>query len=464
MQIRSTIQHSPPLKQTPYQQMKNSKVGRLVRDNKVGSGAATIAATAATAGGALQSETFSQIARYGIVPAFGAGVATLGAAAVHDAVVNDVGSNNLRATGKMAAGTAAALGGIQVLGVSYDIPVLDRALTGIVFDHGQALLGSGLLAGAALAGKTALQQFQKVGDAENKSIPLALGTGASVGAVAAGLGGTELLGRDLGMPILDKAFSGTLEFLSQSSAASVAGGALIVGGALVAGTQAVKNLASGQGNDYATASMASGALAGSLGGLELLGHGLGLEATTGLFSEHTGLVGGMSVSALGGAITRHAAKQMKKNGLTPSNTLTFTTGLGALGGGVGLAASSLGAWSAADAIGQGTSVAAGTGLALSAFAFAKDAVQAGKEGRLASTAFHGTGAAASAAGSLYALGSGLGIEALEQAGSKVIDFTLKPLTEHIISPTLQFFFENPALGGIGLALAVGGFAYSQLKN
>lgn len=452
------------MKQTPYQAIKNSKLGRLVRDNKVGSGAATLAAAAATAGGSLQSETFSQIARYGIVPALGAGVAALGTAAVHDAVVNDVGSNNLRATGKIAAGTAAALGGAQVVGVSLDIPVLDRALTGIVFDHGQALLGSGLLAGAGLAGKTALEQFGKVGQAENKAIPLALGTGASVGAVAAGLGGTELLGRDLQIPVLDKAFTGTLEFLSQSSAASVAGGALIVGGALIAGTEAVKNLASGQGNDYATAAMASGALAGSLGGVELLGHGLGLEATKGLFTDHSGVVGGLSISALGGAITRHAAKQMKKNGLTPSNSLALTTGLGAMGGGVGLAASGLGAWAAADAIGQGTSVVAGAGLALSAFAFGKNAAQAGKNGRLGTAFFHGTGAAASAAGSLYALGSGLGIEALEQAGGKVIDLTLKPVTEHIISPALQFFFENPALGGIGLALAVGGFAYSQLKN
>ncbi|MFA7479716.1 MAG: hypothetical protein WC314_04370 [Vulcanimicrobiota bacterium] len=460
MQITSTRQR--PIKETPYQKIKNSKIGRSVRDHKVGAGAASVAASAVIAGGAFQSDTFARVARYGIVPAAGTGVAVLGAAAVHDAVVNDVGENNAKATAKIALGTAAALGGTQVVGMAFDLPILDRAFTGVVFDHGQALLGGALLAGAGAAGKAAVSQFGKLSqDGSNKPAHAALGTGAAVGSVAAGLAGAELVGRDLGLPVLDRAFTGTLEFLAGSPAAAVAGGSLLVGGAAVAATHAGKNLISGSGNDYATAAMLSGAAAAGLGGLELAGHGLGLEATRGLFTGHAGEVGGLALSAFGGAVARHAAGHLRENGIGPLNSLGLTIGASALGAGAGVAAWSWGASEASRLLSNGTTAIAGAGLGLSTYAFGKKAVESARAGKLATAAFHGTGAAASAAGSLYALGSGLGIQALEQAGDRVIDVTVRPLAEHIIGPSLEFLFKNPALGGLGLAMVVGGFAYHQ---
>ena len=144
------IASSRPVKETPYRKIINSKAGKLVRENKVGTGAAVVAATATIAGGVVQSDTFAQVARYGIAPAVGAGIGVLGATAIHDAVVNEIGENNLKATGKIIVGSAATLGGTQVAGAALNIPVLDEAFTGIVFDHGQSLLGGGLLAGAAM--------------------------------------------------------------------------------------------------------------------------------------------------------------------------------------------------------------------------------------------------------------------------------------------------------------------------
>lgn len=464
MLIKST-QRSRPIKETPYRKVKNSKVGRLVRENKVGTGASVVAAGAVIGGGMLQSDAFFNVARYGIAPAVGAGISALGASVVHDAVVNDVGQNNLLATAKIAGGATAALGGAQVVGATFDIPVVEKAFTGIVFDHGQAVLGGALLTGAALAGKAAAGQFARMGEADSsKTVHAAIGTGAAVGSAAAGLAGVELVGRDLGIPHADRAFTGTVEFLTKTSAASVVGGGLLVGGALVAGGQAAKNLASGDGNDYATAAMASAAVAGGLGGVEILGHGLGLEATGGLFTDHAGVVGGLSVSAFGGAVANHAAKSIQKNGATPFNSLALTTGIATVGGGASLAALALNASKATEFLGNGTSVAAGAGLGLSSYAFGKSAVKATREGRIGTAIFHGAGAATTAAGSLFAVGQGLGIEALEQAGEKIIDLTVKPLTEHIIGPSLEFLFENPVLGGLGLAAVVGGFAYSQLNK
>ena len=184
------IASSRPVTETPYRKIINSKAGKLVRENKVGTGAAVVAATATIAGGVVQSDTFANVARYGIAPAVGAGIGVLGATAVHDAVVNDVGENNLKATGKIIAGSAATLGGTQIVGAALDIPVLDEAFTGIIFDHGQSLIGGGLVAGAAIGAKAAAEQFKKVGSTDNKTIPMAIGTGAAAASVGAGLAGS----------------------------------------------------------------------------------------------------------------------------------------------------------------------------------------------------------------------------------------------------------------------------------
>lgn len=462
MQIRSTLNQTVK-KNTPYQQIKNSPVGQLVRENKVGTAATALAACTVVAGGSVQSEAFSHFAQHALVPATAVGVAGLGAAVVHDALVNDIGKHNARATAKIAAGSVAALGGTQLIGLMYDIPVLDRALTGVVFEHGGSLLGGGLLAGAAVAGKSAVGQFQKAAGGQNTAVHAALGTGAALGAVGAGLAGAELIGRDLEISGLDRALSGTVELLTQSSASSVVGGGLMVAGAAVAGVQAVKKLQNSD-HDYATAALATGAAAGGLGGAEILGHGLGLEATKGLFTQHAGTIGGLSTAAFGAAVTRHAASNIQKNGATPWNTLALTAGVGGIGAGVGLTALSFEGLRFAEQVTNTTVAAVGGGLGFSAYAFGKRALQAGQKGEVGAALFHASGAAASAAGGLFAVGSGLGIEALERAGEKVVDATVKPLTEHVLMPAFQFLFENPALGGIGLALAVGGYAYSQWKD
>jgi hypothetical protein len=272
-----------------------------------------------------------------------------------------------------------------------------------------------------------------------------------------------LIGRDLQIKGLDRALTGTIEFLAGTPAASVVGGGLLVGGAVVAGSQAFKNLRE-QGNDYASAALLSGAAAGGLGGLELAGHGLGVEASRGLFTANAPLLGSLSVSAFGGAVAKHAGGKILKDGLTPWRALSATAGASTTVGGLAFAASSLEAFGVSRLLTDGSKVVAGAGLGLSSFAFGKSAVEAAKDRKFGTAAFHGVGAAATAAGGLTALGSGLGIEALESAGSKLVRHTLEPVTEHVLMPTLQFLFENPVIGGLGLAAAVGGFAYSQLKD
>ena len=284
-----------------------------------------------------------------------------------------------------------------------------------------------------------------------------------MGSAAAGLAGAELIGNDLNIPVMDKALTGTVEFLSKSSAASVVGGGLLVGGAVVAGQQVVKNLQGG-GNDYITAGLAAGATAGGLGGLELVGHGLGIDAAKGIFTENADIIGSLAVAGLGGAITKHAVTNMKDGEVGVKNSLGLTAGVSTLGGGLGLAAASLGANGLTNVIADGTTVAAGAGLGVASYAFGKNAVESAREGKFGTAVFHGAGAAASAAGSLTAIGYGTGIEGLKRVGETIAEHTVEPLAEHVVMPTVQFFFENPLVGGIGLAAVVGGFAYHQLKD
>lgn len=452
------VNSSRPIKQTPYRKILNSKAGKLVKNNKILTGTASVLGTAAVAGGAFQSQAFADVARYGIVPVVGAGVSTLGAAAVHDAFVNDVGRNNLKATGKILVGSGATLAGAEMVGMAYDIPLLEDAFSGIVFDHGQSLIGGGLLIGAAIGAKQAAKQFKKAAEGDNKIVSAAIGTGAAAASVGAGLAGAEAIGSDLKIPVMDKALTGTIEFLAQSPASAVVGGGLLAAGAVVAGGQAVKNLKS-DGNHYATAALASGAAAGGLGGIELAGHGLGLEATQGLFTNNADIVGSLSLSGLGAATAGHAYNNIKKKGLTPTRALQLTGGASATVGGASLAALSVSANGLADALGNGTAVVAGAGLGYSAYAFGKAAAESAKKGKYTAAAFHGTGAFASAAGGLAAVGEGLGIDALQEAGRAISKHTVEPIFEHVVMPSLEFFFENPVIGGIGLAAGVGAFAY-----
>lgn len=452
-----------PIQNTPFRKIINSKAGKLVRDNKVGTGVTAVLSSAALAGGSIQSSLVADVAQYGVIPAVGAGMATLGGAAVHDAVVNDVGENNMKATAKIAGGAASFLAGAEIVGDTFDIPVLEEAFTGVVFDHGASLLGAGLVGGALVAGKAAATQFGKVREADNKAVPVALGTGAAVGSAAAALAGAELVGNDFDIPVLNKALSGTVEFLSRSAAASVVGGGLLLGGAAVAGHQVAENIQNG-GNDYITAGLAAGATAGGVGGVELLGHGLGIEATEGLFTQNADIIGSLAVAGLGGAITKHAVDNMRDGEVGVKNSAGLTAGVATLGGGLGLAAASLGADGLAGVIGDGTTVAAGAGLGLTSYAFGKNAVNSAKNGKFGTAAFQGAGAAAAAAGGLTAVGYGSGIDALQQAGEAVYKHTVEPLAEHVVVPAMQFFFDNPVVGGIGLAAVVGGFAYHQLKD
>lgn len=453
-------------KNTPYQRIWNSKMGKTVRKNKVLTGVGVAGATIVVAGGAFQSDAFASVARNGIVPAVGAGIATLGATAVHDAVVNDWGDSKPKAALKMALGTTATLGGAQMVGLAYDIPVLEEALTGTLRkagENGDVLAGAGLIYAGAKAGQFA---YNSASDALNeeggKLKNSAKAIGATAGGAASLLGGAELIGRRFDIPVAKKALTGTVEFLANSNFAIGAGGAALAGGALVSAGQAAKNIKEG-GNEFASAALGIGAVAGGLGGVEMMGRAAGIEGAKNLFIDNAHLVGGAAVTSTGVAWGKNVAGRIMEHGLSGRRGLELAAAAAAVPGGLAMAAMNAGGNLSQNLI-KGSETAFGLGLGVAAVGFGKQAVDSVKEGKPEAAIFHGAMAAGTAIGGLYSVGDALEIPALKQVGEKIGEVTVEPLVEHVLAPMAEFLFENPILGGVIVAAGVGAVLYYRSQG
>ncbi|MBN9419474.1 hypothetical protein ABS71_05925 [bacterium SCN 62-11] len=446
----------PPVN-TPYQQLKHSKFGKIVRENKVLTGVAGGAGTVVLAGASAQSPVFAKIAQYGVVPAAGMGLATVSALAAHDAVVNDLPERPFKGTAKLAAGVAGTLGGLQVVGMSLDIPVLDRALSaplGKLADNGGALLGAAVAGGGLAAGKFAVQRFQAAAQGESKARNLTLGVASAVTSAAATLGGAELIGRNFQIPVMEKALTGTIEALSTGSVGAVTAGTLLAGGGAQLANEAVQNFRKG-GNDFVTLAEGMGAVTAGLGGVQLAGHGLGLKATEGLLTDHGGLMLATALTGGGASALRTSIQDIQKSGIRPLNSLGLTAAAGLIPGGLAVGAESIGLKT--GLLGDVALTGVGLGLGLTSYAVGRSAVDSARSGDLMNAAGKGLASVTLAAGGLGAVGYGTPIPGLEQAGRKVLQNTVEPFWDHVVVPSAQFLFNNPLAGGACLALGVGGY-------
>ncbi|MBM3463529.1 MAG: hypothetical protein FJX76_15630 [Armatimonadetes bacterium] len=454
-------------KDTPYQRIKNSKAGKFVRENKVLTGVAATGGAIVLAGAVNRFPGLESVVEYGVVPAIGAGAAVLGAAAVHDAIVNDIGKHNLRATAKISLGTLGALGGTQVVGMAYDIPVLDRALSGTVEkigDHGLAVLGVGVLGGAAAAGKFAASRAKAaIANSDHRAGNAALAVTAGGASAAGVLGGLELIGRQYNIPGMNQALTRTVEVLASGGLGSVAGGALLVGGAGVLVDEALRNVRKG-GNDVLTVVEGMGAVTAGLGGLELIGHGLKVDALQGLLTHHAATVGSVAMAGVGGALAKVSLKDMQSKGLTLTNTAGATAGGAMVAAGAGLTAYTFGFSKAAEVAGRGAGLVGGIGLGAATYVLGRNAVRQFRNGDILTGAASSAGAAASATGSLLLTGEALGIDAISRVGREVAKHTLEPLWDHVLEPIGSFLYNNPIAGGVVLAVGVGAYIWYRSRK
>lgn len=446
----------PPVN-TPYQQLKHSKFGKIVRENKVLTGVATGAGTVVLAGAAVQYPALAKVAQYGVAPAAGLSLATVSALAAHDAVVNDLPERPFKGTAKLAAGVAGTLGGLQMVGMSLSIPVLDQALTtplGKLADHGEAVLGAAVAGGGLAAGNFAVKRFKAAAQGESRSRNLALGVASAVTSAAATLGGAELIGRNFQIPVVEKALTGTIEALSTGNVGAVTAGTLLVGGGAQLASEALQNFRKG-GNDFVTLAEGMGAVTAGLGGVQLAGHGLGLKATEGLLTQHGELVLATALTGSGVSALRTSVKEMQKAGIRPLNSLGLTAAAGLIPGGLAVAADTVGL--PTGILGDVALAGVGLGMGLTGYAVGRSAVESAQQGDLMNAAGKGLASATLAAGGLGAVGYGTHIPGLEQAGRKILQNTVEPFWDHVVVPSAQFLFNNPLAGGACLALGVGGY-------
>ncbi|MBM3270259.1 MAG: hypothetical protein FJZ01_21705 [Candidatus Sericytochromatia bacterium] len=267
------------IKNTPYQAIKNTAAGKFVRDNKITTAGAVLGSALVVAGGAAKSEAFRKIAEKGIVPAVGAGVAGLGATMVHDSFVNDFGKgHNARGTGKAFLGTAMALGGTEIVGRIYDIPVAKQALSkpvstaykaidGIFGKHWATVGGVALAAGGAGVLGTSVASAAKDGpDGLN-----VFGIGAGATMLPAG---AAVLAHTAGQ----KAIAETA-----GKAAGAIGGAGLAAWGVNRGFAAVESVKAGK--VFPTMGNATLAVTATGGGVLLAGQALGIKSIERLGSK-----------------------------------------------------------------------------------------------------------------------------------------------------------------------------------
>lgn len=462
----TTIQAQPKV-DTPYQKLKASTIGRFVDDNKVLTGGASAATAVVVAGAANKSDAFARVAEKGILPAVGAGAAGMGAALVHDAVVNDLGENNGKAAAKIAGGAVMTAGGAEVIGRSFNIPVMKHALTKPVeklVKNSQTVLGAGVIAGGAVAGKFAVDSFKKAAtESDNKLRNGALGTAATLASTTAVLGGAELIGRQHGIKYMDRALTGTIKKLSTNGVGTTAAGVALVGGAGVLAHEAVKNVEKG-GNDFVTVAEGMAATTAALGGAELIGHGLKVEKLKGALTKNAQAVGGVALTGVGAAAVKASLEDIKEKGLKPLNAAGLAAGGAAVPGGVAITLAGVGAEKAAEIAGRSAGVVGGVGLGAAAVALGKNAYDAAKEKKAGVAAVSGVASAAAATGGLYLVGKSANIPALAKLGETIGKVTVKPVVEHVIQPAGKFLYQNPVVGGVIVAGAVGTGAYLYYRK
>lgn len=440
---------------TQHRKIWDSPWGETIQNNKVLSCITAAGTAVAIEGASAQSAVFSKISEKAIVPAAGATIARLGAAAMEDAMVNDWQENKTRASGKLTAGALATLSGTEAVGRAYDIPIANKALSGTlekVIDNGESLLGAGLVTGGVKAGQYALNAANAATqDAENRLTHTAKAIGAGAGGTVATLAGVQMIGEQHNIPLAKKALTGTLEMIADSKTAIGASGAALAGGALISADQAVKNIKKG-GNEFASAALASGSLAGGLGGAELMGRAANISQAENLFIDNADWLQGLSASSMGLAWASNAKNRIQNDALTGSRGLEVAAGAATTFAGLAHATEHL-----SDALstpfGKAAELGASGGLALAAVGFSKQAADALENHKPEAGLFNGALAAFSAAGSLFALGQVLESPLIDKLGETIQSHTLEPLAKHLITPAIDYLYNNPIAGGM---LLIGG--------
>lgn len=318
--------------------------------------------------------------------------------------------------GTLVGGTAAVAG---VAKIADAVPAVEQALEFVFEKNGKLLLGAGALGTAYVLGEDAIQSFK-----EGSSVKAGFET---LGAVTAGLGGVEAVGRQYNIPGAKRALSATADFVSDK-AMGIGGGLAAAGGA-AAIKKGVEEIA--DGNTLKGAAYAAGGAVGVLGGAELVGRQFNVPV---LKSALTGPAKAIFTSK-GGMVASGGAIGLTGVGTVADGVRRLTTGKGIVNDAIGVAEVAAGVTAATGGttlVGMATGseklaralpesaeyigAAAALGTSVAAAKFTYSSVK--ENGVTLLNTATGVGSALAGLGAVELVGEKLGVQVANQAFSK----------------------------------------------
>lgn len=435
-----------------------TKKGTIVGDHYIAAGALGVIGGVATVAGVAKIADKVPAVEKALELAFNKG--TGGAVALASSVILAEDAVQSFKEGKSVLGGAEALGaavgglgGVELIGRKFDIPIAKEALTAtgkFIGKNSMAIIGGGAVVGGGVAAVSGASDL-KEGKSLKGAIKLASGT---VGM----LGGGELIGRQFGIKYLDRALTGPAKAIFTSKGGLGVSGVAIAGTGAAAGVDGVRRLTQNKGfvNDLVGTAEVTASIAAATGGTSLLGVAVGNETMKKAFTSSGEVIGGVALEAGAVALGKHTVKSMSEKGVTLLNTATGTGAVLMATGGAEVIADKFGIPVLNKAFSKTWEPVLGAGLGLASYKFGAGAVREVKEGNAGNAIGQGALSLVTGAGSAAVLGHALKIPGLETMGEKMLH-----TAGEIASPVFEFAVKNPfvTLGAVAVAGGAGAYAY-----
>lgn len=304
----SSIQGTKP-QQTPLRQIAQLTPVEFAKENKVVTAATLTGAAIITKYAADSGPVLGAIVKKGLVPAIGAGTATMGGLLIHDGFVNakqimeegdQSGSGKLKLAAQLGAGGALVLGGTEIIGHSLNINALKPVTNAAKYVAANPDLAGSLtyMAAGGVGAKFAVDSIQEKGVTAGNGLGLA----AAVGSLSVGGALSTMHFAGAGSKITNLAFKGA------GAASGVALGVATYG----LGKTAVESL---KNNDNKMAMLSGvGAVVTGTASIHLLGNATGIPALSNLATKMVTakplLTGAVAATAIGvGAYLMYASEK-----------------------------------------------------------------------------------------------------------------------------------------------------------
>jgi hypothetical protein len=359
--------------------------------------------------------------------------------------------------------TVIGLGGVELVGRQFNIPVLKEALSTpaevtakFVEKNWKGLTGAATIGGSAYLVKTGIDDIQ---DGKNLK-----GYAKAVGGAITGIGGVELVGRQFDIPVLKEALTGPVKWIAGSKGGQITAGAVVGGAGLVSAVDGVRRLATKSGivNDIAGTAEVVGAVTAGTAATSIIGNAIGNDAMKKAFPENADVIGAVALGAGATGLAKFTAKSIKNDGVNFVNATTGTAAIMTAAGAVEVIGSKFGIPVAKAAFEKTWQPALAAGLGAASYKFGKNAFEAGKEGSMGQAAGNAAGAVVLGASSIALAGYAFKIPVLEKAGGKILEGAY-----NVAKPFVETAVEHPALTltVVGAATAVGAYSiYQHNKN